>query len=247
MADTNETYKKTFSTFSNVSNKECRFCTREFSSRTACTRHEAHCMSKESHWICDQCGKTFKTETRLLSHKPIHDASTIKNFECTTCSKVYKSLSDLRKHCEMLSHIYPVVEGPVLDDETRCSVCFRVVKTDHMEFHMKLRHKEDKMHKCDKCSYSTLRKNNYHRHLRYNHNTIPMNFDAIRKHFENNESYTCPKCCKVFVSSTAAEDHLLLKNCDDEDKLVCKLCNIKFTMKQSQKAHMKRKHPETLE
>ena len=71
-----------------------------------------------------------------------------------------------------------------------------------------------------------------------------MNFTVIRKHFEENQSYVCPKCERVFDTCETAEDHLVLKNCEDENYLICKICNIKFTMIQNQKAHMKRKHPE---
>ena len=234
----------TFSIFTNIPTTTCKFCTKNFKDKSSCRRHEAHCISKVDHWVCDECSKTFKTENGLISHKTEHDDSVARSFKCSTCLKVYKNLSDLRKHCEMLSHTYPAVEGPVLEDEIRCNVCYRIVKAYILDLHMKRRHKPDKLIKCERCDYSTMRRNHYLRHIKHKHGLMNMDFDVIRKHFENNESYVCPKCNKVFETSETAEDHLLLKNCEDEDKLACKLCNIKFTMIQNQKAHMKRKHPE---
>ena len=236
--------KKTFSIFTNIPTKTCKFCAKIFRDKSSCGRHEAHCQSKENHWICEKCSKTFKTENGLISHKTEHDDSVAKSFKCSTCLKAYKSLSDLRKHCEMYSHIYPAVEGPVLEHEIRCTVCYRIVKTSLLEFHMQMRHKTNKMIKCERCDYSTMRKNHYLRHIKHKHGLMNTNFDVIRKHFENNECYVCSKCSKVFETSETAEDHLVLKNCEDEDKLICKICNIKFTMIQNQRAHMKRKHKE---
>ena len=236
--------KKTFSTFSNLSTRECKFCTKMLRNKTACRIHEAHCKSKKNFWICDQCSKTFKTEIGLISHKSEHDDSVSKKFECSSCLKAYKNLSDLRKHCEMLSHNYPVVEGPLLEGEVRCNICYRIIKSIYMETHMKYTHKQEKSYKCDKCGYTTMRKNHYLRHLRHKHNEWNMNFDVIRKHFEENQSYVCPKCDRVFDTCETAEDHLVLKNCEDENYLICKICSIKFTMKQNHKAHMRRKHPE---
>ena len=115
----------------------------------------------------------------------IYCDSVSKKFECNTCLKVYKSLSDLRKHCEMLSHDYPVVEGPLLEGEVRCDICYRTIKSIfYMEIHMKYTHKQDKLYKCDRCGYTTMRKNHYFRHRRHKHGIFKLNFD-ISTHLRN--------------------------------------------------------------
>ena len=110
-------------------------------------------------------------------------------YVCGDCSKVYQSLSELRKHCYLLSHAFPPVEGPVLEDEQRCEICYKVYKKDGIENHM-VEHEEksNKQYKCDKCDFKTNRKNNFTRHRESQHNRWHIDFDLIKKHFESDKS-----------------------------------------------------------
>ena len=225
----------------------CKYCTRDFSSPQACKRHEEHCNKSndsELAWKCSECGKGFKTKEGLASHQSKHQE--FQCYVCSDCSKVYQSLSELRKHCSLFSHAFPPVEGPVLEDEKRCEVCFKVYKKHSMEYHMEEhQQKSNKVYKCEKCDYFTIRKNNLSRHLEVKHNTWNIDFDLIKKHFANPDDckhgYKCPKCKKICKSYEETVAHLKLKKCGEEN--ICKICDIKFTMKQSLKTHMKRKHP----
>ena len=100
-----------------------------------------------------------------------------------------------------------------------------------------------KIYECKHCEYKTKRENHLTRHLETKHNTYNIDFDLIKEHFEKlNKNYKCPRCKNIFENYETASDHLILKKCGEEK--VCKICNIKFTMKQNLIAHMKRKHPD---
>ena len=238
--------KKKFSVLENLSPEDCRFCAKGFANKQSRKRHEAHCCATDNHWICDLCAKTFKTEQGLVSHKTQHDVYATCRFDCSNCSATYKSLSELRRHCKMYKHSFPAVEGPTLENEVRCEICFKEIKKCYLKYHMRKHENQDnKMFKCEDCDYSTLRKNNLFRHYELKHNTFNINLEAIEKHFENHKSFTCQKCGETYVTILAAKNHFLKKDCKDMESLVCKFCPFKrpFKMKQNLKAHMKRKHP----
>ena len=96
---------KSFDRFSKLEKNECKYCTKKFSNKRSCWRHESHCGNNEKTWICEKCAKIFKTEEGLLTHKSRHeDEDAGRTFVCSTCSKVYKSLGELRRHCTV-NHI----------------------------------------------------------------------------------------------------------------------------------------------
>ena len=220
--------------------------TKEFLSAQACREHQQHCISSELKWKCDECGKSYKTKKGLTWHKSQHEEMpTIYVCRDSNCLSSYKSISELRKHCYMFDHAFPEVEGPVLEDEKRCEICYKVYQSHTIEFHMKNhQRKSSKTYECEQCDYKTMRKNNLPRHMETKHNTWNINFEVIKEHFDKmNTPYECPKCNKICESYDLAADHLKLKKCGEEN--ICKDCNIKFTMKQSFKAHRKRKHPDS--
>lgn len=236
--------QKKFSILENIQPEDCKYCAKGFASKQSRKRHEAHCCATDNHWACDLCAKTFKTEQGLISHKNQHDVSATCKFDCSDCSASYKSLSELRRHCKMYKHSFPAVEGPTLENEVRCDICFKEVKKCYLKWHMRKHENEDnKIYKCEKCDYSTLRKNNLFRHYELKHHMFNLNLDAIEKHFENHKSFKCQKCGLTLVTILAAKNHFLKKNCKDMEGLMCKFCQRTFTMKQNLKAHMKRKHP----
>ena len=236
-------FKKTFSTFHNLNKYECKYCTREFRSKQARQNHEKHCKSSEKKWKCDKCDKSFKTQQGLISHQPKHFSDQI-TYVCNSCPNVYQTLSELRKHCHLMDHSYPAVEGPILENEERCKLCYKVMKSYFMKYHMYSQHSPVEFHQCKECNYKTLRKNNLSRHLKQQHNTHNMNFDVIREHFIKSNSYECPKCKRIFDSYQTTVDHMKLQDCEDDDRFVCKVCNKEFTMKQNLKTHVKKKHPD---
>lgn len=230
-----------------IPNNECKFCTKEFLSPQACRRHEEHCSKNsesELAWKCEKCGKGYKTKEGLAWHLGKHEE--IQCYVCSDCSKVYQNLSDLRKHCFLFSHAFPTVEGPVLENEERCGICFKVYKKHSIENHMvEHQQKSNKIHECDRCNFKTNRKDNLTRHRETQHNIWNIDFDWIKKHFASanlcKHGYKCTKCNKICHSYEETVAHLKLKKCGEEN--ICKICNIKFTMKQNLKAHNKRKHP----
>ena len=177
---------QTFDKTSELSKTECKYCTRDFKTPQACREHQEHCISVELKWKCDECGKSYKTKKGLTWHKNQHQEVKT-NFVCinNNCSSTYKSLSELRKHCYQLDHAFPEVEGPVLEDEQRCDICYKVYKKYFMDIHMEEHQKKTaKLYECKHCDYKTLRDNNLIRHMEIKHNKYNIDFDLIKEHFE---------------------------------------------------------------
>ena len=233
-------HSTTFQTFDDLPKTKCKYCTKQFHSSQACKRHEDHCISSELKWKCDECGKGYKSKEGLTWHKEKHQE--FQCYVCSDCSKVYQSLNELRKHCFLFSHTLPTVEGPVLEDEQRCEICFKVYKYYSIKSHMKYHEeKSTKLYECIGCDYKTKRRNNFLRHLEAKHNAFNIDHESIQKHFEElKKDYECPKCKKICKSYEETVDHLQQKKCGEDN--ICRICDIKFTMKQNLKAHIKRKH-----
>lgn len=241
---------QSFDKTSKLSDTECKYCLKDFHSAQACKTHQEHCSSEELKWKCEECGKGYKTKNGLNWHKSQHQQLQI-TYACrqSECSRTYNSLSELRKHCYLVDHAFPQVEGPVLENEERCEICYKVYQKYSIIFHMEKHQKKSRrtyqdLYKCEDCDFKTKRKNNFTRHMETKHNTWNINFDVIQEHFDQlNKNYECPRCQKICKSYEEAANHLKVRNCKDEN--ICKICNISFTMNQNLKAHRKRKHPDS--
>ena len=199
-----------------ISNTECAYCTKMFKSSEARKYHEEHCSSSELKWKCDDCGKKYKTQKGLTWHQQKHqEIQTTYICRGKGCSASYQSLSELRKHCYLYNCAFPEVEGPVLEDEQRCEICYKVYKQYSMEVHMEEhQRRRNELHKCEYCDFFSIRKNNLIRHEEAVHNVWNINFELIKKHFFENDllsSYHCPRCKKICETYEDAVAHLKLK------------------------------------
>lgn len=239
----------------------CTFCLEIFRTKQACKNHEEICVKnpesqEKARFPCSNCNMTFKTKNGLKSHKNAKHRS-IEVYGCIKCSKEYKNLSDLKRHCKVWKHKFPkefCYESKEANDKTWCDVCFKFIKTDNFSEH-KMNHAPEQ-HKCDDCDFTCNRKDSLHRHrklLHHVHNVsisqLEANCTAELAIYDGQSSkvistpkkltYTCPKCQKEYHNKKDIAYHLSLKDCSEH---ICNICNIEFTLKSNLKRHLKKFH-----
>ncbi|XP_069673826.1 zinc finger and SCAN domain-containing protein 2-like isoform X1 [Periplaneta americana] len=166
----------------------CRICGRTFRWKHQCEHYvrdhigdkQFHCMCGKSYstmyalkrhaiihdsslsFLCQQCGRRFKTSNNLQTHEKMHNMPA---FECNECGKAFQYKQSLMFH----------MQGHLGNFEHVCDICgCTYVKKRDLNLHMK-RHRGEKPHQCPTCGKSFLKKANMQRH------SLLHIKDAIRK------------------------------------------------------------------
>ncbi|KAL4229398.1 Zinc finger E-box-binding homeobox 2 [Mactra antiquata] len=118
---------------------ECHICGAIFRRPSRLIDH-LRVHSGECPWVCDQCGKAFRTNPQLNKHlKCVH--SSVRNYQCTQCEKSFKIPWLLRKHERTHNQILPYT----------CQFCGkRFTSKWNMKAHMR-RHTGEKPYQCANC------------------------------------------------------------------------------------------------
>ncbi|KAG7469961.1 hypothetical protein MATL_G00134340 [Megalops atlanticus] len=210
--------------------------------------------SKEKHFHCLLCGKSFYTESNL--HQHLTSAAHLRNeqasieelpeggatFKCVKCSEPFTTEQDLfthikEKHEELLREVnkYVLEDTEQINKEREenqgsvCKYCGKVCKSSNsMAFLAHVRtHTGSKPFKCKICDFATAQLGDARNH--------------VKRHLGVRE-YKCPVCGWAFVMKKHLNTHLLGKHGvgrPKERKFECKLCDRSFSEKWSLNNHMK--------
>lgn len=134
---------------------------------------------------CDQCGKNYKAQKDLISHKIVHEN---KIFACEECGKEFNQPSKVQQHmrihkpdrpkfpCHHCNHHFSF-KSALLEHlrcntgERRfvCTVCsFAFKKASALKKHMHT-HNGTKPYMCGQCSYGSKNKREYLEHVKMMH------------------------------------------------------------------------------
>lgn len=103
--------------------------------------HPAHIADKKLH-KCDECGKSFKYNSRLVQHKIMHTGE--KRYECDDCRGTFRSSSSLRVHKRIHTGEKPY----------KCDECGKAYMSYSSLINHKSTHSGEKNCKCDECGKS---------------------------------------------------------------------------------------------
>nr|XP_033790208.1 zinc finger protein 407 isoform X2 [Geotrypetes seraphini] len=210
--------------------------------------------SKEKHFHCLLCGKSFYTESNL--HQHLASAGHMRNeqasveelpeggatFKCVKCTEPFDSEQNLflhikEQHEELLREVnkYIVEDTEQINREREeikgniCKYCGKMCKSSNsMAFLAHIRtHTGSKPFKCKICHFATAQLGDARNH--------------VKRHLGMRE-YKCHVCGVAFVMKKHLNTHLLGKHgvgTPKERKFTCNLCDRTFTEKWALNNHMK--------
>ncbi|XP_051262690.1 zinc finger protein 407 [Dicentrarchus labrax] len=210
--------------------------------------------SKEKHFHCLVCGKSFYTESNL--HQHLTSAAHLRNeqnsveelpeggasFKCVKCTDRFESEQDLffhikEKHEELLREVnkYVLEDTEQINREREenqgsvCKYCGKVCKSSNsMAFLAHIRtHTGSKPFTCKICNFATAQLGDARNH--------------VKRHLGMRE-YKCDICGWAFVMKKHLSTHLLGKHGvgqRKERKFECDLCERSFSEKWALNNHMK--------
>lgn len=121
-----------------------RFATERFRDRHVYTVHR-------SPFICDFCGKTFKSKIWLQQHVDDHNGPR-ETFKCEECGKSYSTKLHLKKH-------YNVMHVEENRKPQTCPICFKVsASLNAHKYHLNFAHKMQAKFECTFCGVKYKRR-----------------------------------------------------------------------------------------
>ncbi|XP_076006653.1 zinc finger protein 407 [Genypterus blacodes] len=210
--------------------------------------------TKEKHFHCMVCGKSFYTESNL--HQHLSSAAHLRNeqnsveelpeggasFKCVKCTDRFESEQDLfvhfkEKHEELLREVnkYVLEDTEQINREREenqgsvCKYCGKVCKSSNsMAFLAHIRtHTGSKPFKCKICNFATAQLGDARNH--------------VKRHLGMRE-YKCDICGWAFVMKKHLSTHMLGKHGvgqRKERKFECELCDRSFSEKWALNNHKK--------
>ncbi|XP_037816722.1 zinc finger protein 708-like [Lucilia sericata] len=170
----------------------------------------------EERYQCIQCCKFFPTRFRLKRHEETHND--IATYNCPHCKRSYRALYNLNRH----------IRSAHLEEKgLNCNICsVSFSRADVLKRHMQL-HSEEKNYSCLLCSRSFKTRDYLYAHDKAHHsgNSYVLKKNKRTKAESANQNQ-CGQCGKLFKSSFAYKNHLLIHT--NEKPYECETCNKKF-------------------
>nr|CAI5823486.1 unnamed protein product [Callosobruchus analis] len=173
------------------------------------------------HSTCVRCNATFKSKMSLddhvvRKHPDFISSVTSKLHECTKCT--FKTTSK----CSFDKHLLKHPGFASYCKHSRCIHCNATFKSKMaLDGHVVRKHPDfissvtSKLHECTKCTFKTIQKNRFSRHL--------LKHPELASDFKLN---ICIHCNATFKSKKSLDDHLVKKHPDFIETVTTKITNV---------------------
>ena len=228
---------------------KCDLCEKILSSKQAHDNHMKYACEKVPHqpFVCDICGKSFKTPRSLKSHFESNHSESEMGFQCDKCEKQFKKQTSLKYHINIVhlglkpeknqscpqcdykcrsivmlqNHIDSVHDGK---KNYQCELCpMKFAWKNGLTGHIKNVHNKEKPFVCDTCGNSYFSKQSLHNHI-----------DAVHKQLRK---WNCEFCGKTYTQCEGLRVHV--QTVHHGIRFSCFKCNKSFTQIQNLKKHVK--------
>ncbi|KAF7988628.1 hypothetical protein HCN44_001201 [Aphidius gifuensis] len=199
----------------------CDLCNYKTPSLSKLINQHRGIHSDDRPFICEYCGKGFKTNKQLRTHKIFHKNNNSNvTYQCNNCQRIFKNLRLLKLHNNTVHNEYKPF---------KCHYCDYSASTRSvLKLHLR-RHTGEKPFSCDQCSYSTGDHNSLRRHKLRHLKLKP---------------YNCHLCNYACIQSSTYKVHLKNKHPGMNHELLfsCKYCSYKSLNNGNLLTHISTKH-----
>jgi uncharacterized Zn-finger protein len=213
---------------------ECEYCKKQFTSVAQLGDHR-RIHTKELPFMCEVCGKCYRTMMILNSHKYIHEPP---KYVCQVCNRKFRSMFYFTKH-----------KVRCRDAKVVCEVCGKMLYAASMKIHLRI-HTGEKPYECAVCGKCFISAGRLRNHRRTH---ADKNFwcDSCGKGYyfkyrllqhqechDNLKRYRCPICFTQFSYLQNMKRHRRMY-CE---RPVCIVCNETFLNDEMLQEHHTKEH-----
>ncbi len=189
---------------------ECDKCGKLFDQQFLLNKHLV-VHSEERPYVCDECGRSYKTSADLRFHKERHTDNEI---SCELCDKKFKAQRFYRKHY-LYKHRF----------NFECHLCHKKFSYQHiLDAHLNW-HKGDRPYICEICGASYPLQSSLKHHIA-----------VIHEKKKRAKDKKCPHCEKAFCTTAELKTHMSFHS--DERNCVCNECGKAYKIKAHLMKHM---------